>query len=112
MNSSKYTRGCGITKSTILTKKIMLGVAGWKYVGKGCSYEDFDKPKKERRYGYMVYTPSGKRILATTTREEIDDFCMRIYKEFYENHPEEQDWLPDPYNRKKVVSKIVTVTCN
>lgn len=95
---NRKTRGCGITKSTILTKKIMLNVAGWKYGGKGCPYEDFDKPSNKRRYGYMVYAPNGERILAATTRNGIDDFCMKIYKEFYNTHPEEHDWLPDPYN--------------
>lgn len=106
---NRKTRGCGITKSTILTKKIMLNVAGWRYGSKSCPYEDFDKPKKDRRYGYMVYTPEGKRILAATTKDGIDNFCMKIYKDFYDSHPEEHDWLPDPYNRKKIVSKVVTV---
>ena len=107
---SRYiSRGCGVTKNTVLTKKIMLNVAGWGYIGRCFPYEDFNKPNKERRWGYMVYNPKGERVLAATTKQGIDDFCLGIYKDFYENHPEEQDWLPNPYRRKKIVSKIITV---
>jgi hypothetical protein len=102
-------RGWNVTKSSILSKRIMLGVIGWDYVGRSWVNFNWDIPKKDRQYGYIATNEHGERILIGKTMQEAEEFCFRKYKEFYDNNPQEQDWLPDPYNRKKAVSKIVIV---
>ena len=100
-------RGWNVTKSTILTKRIMLGVIGWGYVGKSWVDFNWEIPKKDR--GYIAIKPNGERILIGNTMQEAEEFCFNKYKEFYDNNPQERDWLPDPYNRKKVKSEVIIV---
>ena len=103
-------RGGYVTKSSILTKRIMLGVIGWQYTGKCCVDTGF--PKKDRPWGFCARNENGERVLIGKTIQEAEEFCFKKYKEFYDTHSEERDWLPDPYNRKKVKSKIVVVKTN
>lgn len=98
-----FVRGCGITKNTVLTKQIMFGVVGWQYIGK--SWVEFPIRGKITKWKYIAYNSKGER----DTMKAADEFCLKMYKEFYESHPEEHDWLPDPYNRKKIVSKVIVV---
>ena len=95
----KIKRGDYVTKSTILTKQIMLGVIGWRYTGKSFLPFDLDIPRNE----------NNERVNIGKTMQEAESFCLRKYIEFYEMHPEEHDWLPDPYNRKKVKSEIIII---
>ena len=102
-------RGGYVNKNTILSKRIMLGVVGWRYIGKTWVNLDWDIPKKDRIYGYCAFSPNGERTLIGKTMQDAEEFCFNKYKEFYDTHPEERDWLPDPYNRKKAVSKVIII---
>lgn len=104
---NKITRGSYVTKSSILTKRIMLGVIGWQYTGKSCV--DYQIPRKNSKWRYVARDTNRNRVVIGNTMKEAEEFCLRMYKEFYDTHPEEQDWLPDPYNRKKAISKVIIV---
>lgn len=105
----KIKRGDYVTKSTILTKQIMLGVIGWRYTGKSFLPFDLDIPKSERKGCFVARNENNERVNIGKTMQEAESFCLRKYIEFYETHPEEHDWLPDPYNRKKVKSEIIII---
>lgn len=107
---SRINRYCGVRKGTVLTKQIMLGVIGWKYIGKSFMPFDLEIPKKERFSCYVARNENNERVFIGKTMQEAEVFCLNKYKKFYDEHPEERDWLPNPYNRKKVVSKVVIVT--
>lgn len=102
------TRGSFVTKSTVLTKRIMLGVVGWRYLGK--SWIEFPANRKTTQWKYIAFNSNGERIVIGNTMQEAEEFCLKMYKEYYDTHPEDYDWLPNPYKRKKVVSKIVVIT--
>lgn len=104
----KIKRG-DITKNTILTKQIMLGVVGWRYIGKTYMLYYLDIPKKEKRSCFAAWNENNERVEIGKTMKEAETFCLNKYIEFYETHPEERDWLPNPYERKKVKSEIVIV---
>ena len=103
----QITRSSFVTKSTILTKRIMLGVVGWRYLGK--SWVEFPVNRKTTQWKYIAFNPKGERIVIGNTMQEAEEFYLKAYKEYYDTHPEEHDWLPDPYNRKKSISKIIMV---
>ena len=103
----EINRGSFVTKSTILTKRIMLGVIGWQYTGKSCvNRQPF---KKDGVWKYTARNRNGERIVIGNTMQEAEEFCLKAYKRHYDSHPEDHDWLPDPYKRKKVVSKVVII---
>ena len=102
-------RGSYITKNTILTKQIMLGVIGWRYCGKSFIPFDLDLPKSERHGCFVAFNENNERVNIGKTMQEAEAFCLQKYIEFYETHPQEHDWLPNPYERKKVKSEIVIV---
>lgn len=106
---SKLSRHCGVSKGTVLTKPLMLTACGWSYIGKSYFLPEYDKPKKDRNYGYMAFNNNGERVYIGKTMQEAFEFCLHMYKEYYESHPEDHDWLPDPYNRKVVVSKTIMI---
>lgn len=103
----QITRGSFVTKSTILTKRIMLGVIGWQYTGKACI--DYQVPHKNSKWKYVARNRQGDRVVIGDTMQEAEEFCLKAYREYYDTHPEDHDWLPNPYKRKKVVSKVVVV---
>ena len=107
--SNQIKRNGYVRKNTILTKRIMLGVIGWYYIGKGWINFDWDIPKKDRQWGFMAINEHKERVLIGKTMKEAEEFCLNKYKEFYDNNPQEQDWLPDPYVRKKVKSEIIII---
>ena len=100
-------RGQYVTKSSILTKQIMLGVIGWQYTGKSCV--EHKVPRKNSKWKYVARDLNGERVVIGETMQEAEEFCLNKYKEFYDTHPEERDWLPDPYNRKKAISKVIII---
>ena len=102
-------RGDHVTKNTILTKQIMLGVIGWRYTGKSFMPFDLDIPRSERHGCFVARNELNERVEIGKTMQEAEAFCLQKYIEFYETHPEERDWLPNPYERKKVKSEIVIV---
>lgn len=102
-------RGSYVTKNTILTKQIMLGAIGWRYGGKCFFPLDFSIPKNKRNYCFVATNENGELVEIGKTMQEAEAFCLQKYIEFYETHPEERDWLPNPYERKKVKSEIIIV---
>lgn len=108
-----YVRGSlktyRISKNTILSKPIMLAVIGWRYGWKGYNPDDNWKSKESKQCGYWAINERAEKVLIGKTMKEADSFCFEKYKEYYYSHHEEQEYLPDPRKRKKVVSKIVTI---
>lgn len=102
-------RGSYVTKNTILTKQIMLGAIGWRYVGKCFLSFDFSIPKCKRYSCFVAINEKNERVDIGKTMQEAEAFCLQKYIEFYETHPEERDWLPNPYERRKVKSEIIIV---
>ena len=79
----KLERGNYVTKNTILTKRIMLGVLGWRYLGR--SYLPFKCgiPKKERHSCIVAFNENNERVNIGKTMQEAEAFCLKKYKEFY-----------------------------
>lgn len=105
----KIKRGHYVTKNTILTKRIMLGVVGWAYIGKSYLPFDIGIPKQDRKGCFVARNESGERVNIGETMQEAEAFCLQKYKEYYDTHPEDKDWLPNPYNRKKVKSEVIII---
>ena len=98
-----------VTKNTILTKKIMLGVVGWTYMGKSYLPFGIHVPREDRKGCYVARNERGEKVNIGETMQEAEEFCLQKYKEFYNQHPEMQEKFPNPYNRKKVKSEIIIV---